>query len=71
MKVVQCEKCQNAMRLQSETLTEEFWVCQNSACNKWFRCSSVIHQPNQDTTRSRFGIGNTLLSLFNKGLFRA
>jgi hypothetical protein len=35
------------MRLQSESLTEEFWVCANTDCNKWVRRSSIIHHEKQ------------------------
>lgn len=40
---MQCNKCQSNMRLQSESLTEEFWVCANTDCNKWARRSTIIH----------------------------
>jgi hypothetical protein len=72
MNIIQCEKCQNAMRLQSETLTEEFWVCPNTECNKWFRRSSIIHDSNSATAAApMFGIGRVILSVFNKGVLKA
>jgi hypothetical protein len=32
------------MQLQSESLTEEFWVCCNSDCHTWERRSTVTHK---------------------------
>lgn len=46
---MQCSKCQSAMRLQSESLTEEFWVCANTDCNKWARRSTVIHDERESS----------------------
>lgn len=50
MSNLQCNKCQNHMRLQSESLTEEFWVCTNTDCNKWLRRSTVIHDSKEAST---------------------
>jgi ssDNA-binding Zn-finger/Zn-ribbon topoisomerase 1 len=58
MSSIQCEKCESAMRLQSESLTEEFWVCSNPSCNKWLRRSSIIHDANTKT-----GFGGSLFKL--------
>jgi hypothetical protein len=44
------------MRLQSESLTEEFWVCANAKCNKWLRRSTVIHDER--------GASSTFMPLF-------
>jgi ssDNA-binding Zn-finger/Zn-ribbon topoisomerase 1 len=64
---IECKKCQSTMRLQSESLTEEFWVCENTECNKWVRRSSIIHEAKKKATSgiSLFGKWDTLFSVFN------
>lgn len=54
------------MQLQSESLTEEFWVCTNSSCNKWIRQSSVIHRPAHSITKN---LGDAMYTLFNQRVF--
>jgi hypothetical protein len=69
MNSVQCEKCESAMRLQSESLTEEFWVCSNSRCNKWVRRSSIIHDTDNHATGGGtpfFKMPKAIFSIFNR-----
>jgi len=66
MNTMQCNKCQSTMQLQSESLTEEFWVCTNSRCNTWTRQSSVIHRPAYSVTES---LSDAMYSLFNQRVF--
>ena len=69
---MQCNKCQSSMRLQSESLTEEFWVCANTDCNKWHRRSTVAHDSESASSFASplFGMGSGLFSIFNKSILK-
>lgn len=69
---LQCNKCQNSMRLQSESLTEEFWVCENNHCNKWLRRSTVIHDSHNPSSFANpfSGIGAGIFSIFNNSILK-
>jgi hypothetical protein len=69
MSNLQCNKCQNHMQMQSESLTEEFWVCTNTECNKWERRSSVSHEVTSSSIS--IGLGEAIYSIFNKRVFNS
>lgn len=60
------------MKLQSESLTEEFWVCTNSRCNKWLRRSTVINDSDKTAAFASqlFGMAGGIFAIFNKTIFK-
>ncbi|GEM_PF-2245369 len=70
----QCVKCQavgrnGVMKMQSETLTEQFWVCSNAECNNRFSKKTDFHETKETMTlgAATVAIGAALWSIFHDG----
>ncbi len=60
------------MKLQTTSLTEEFWVCSTSRCNHWLRRSTVIPEADELAVAAVPGmkVGTTFFPRLAKTLFR-